>query len=467
MIYDVITYNGEADLLEIRLNLLKDYVDQFIIVESRYTFSGKVKPLYFLRETDRYKNFPIKFFQINEWDDELRELAKSSPNTKGMGSYHWEREFFQKESIKKALVHLQDDDIVFIGDCDEIWDPSALTLKGVQKLKLRVYSYYLNNRSDEEFWGPIVGKYKNIKNEVLNHLRTKAQKTKEYHGWHFTNMGGLEQVRRKLNDSYTAESYNTPEIQNKLEERFGKSDYIGRNFTFTIDDSELPMIDRVKYSHLFRQPLVSIVIPLYNYGRYLGETIQSALNQTYKNIEIICVDDCSSDDSVEVASKYPVRVIKHEKNKGLAETRNTGIRAARGEYILPLDSDDWLHKDFIKYTLALNTDIASTGQRQFGEKNFVYIPMLAPTFEDFKRGNQINCCSLYKKEVWEKVGGYKSGKIFEDWYFWLEATYAGFKVKTVQYPLFFYRIHKGSMLDKIKRDHREIGREMIAEIEKR
>lgn len=280
-------------------------------------------------------------------------------------------------------------------------------------------------------------------------------------------MGGADQIKRKL-ESYGHQEFNNDGIKSDLENKIKENrDFIGRGFTFWRDESDLPQTlldNRAEYAKLFNDPLVSIIIPMYNYGKYLGETIQSALNQTYKNFEIICVDDCSSDNSIEVASKYPVKIIRHEINKGLAETRNTGIKAAKGEYILPLDSDDWIHKDFLKYTLALNTDIASTGQRQFGDQNNVYIPIPEPTFEDFKRGNQINCCSLYKKKVWETVGGYESHKVFEDWHFWLKATHAGFKVKVVQYPLFFYRIHEGSMLDKIGPEHKEIGKKIIKDL---
>jgi hypothetical protein len=288
-------------------------------------------------------------------------------------------------------------------------------------------------------------------------------------GWHFTNLGGAETIKKKL-ESYGHQEFNTQDIKDKIQERMDRNeDFIGRKTQMWIEEDGLPQYlldNKQQWIQLFKQPLVSIIIPMYNYGQYLGETIQSALNQTYKNIEIICVDDCSTDNSIEVASKYPVKIIRHEVNKGLAETRNTGIRVAKGEYILPLDSDDWIHKDFLKYTLMVGADIVSTGQRQFGDQNDVYIPKMEPSYEDFKRGNQINCCSLYKKKVWETVGGYDH-KTLEDWWFWLKATKAGFKVKVVQYPLFFYRIHDGSMLQKIQQDHKEIGKLMVKELENR
>lgn len=254
MVVDVFTFNGEYDLLEIRLNILGDYVDQFIIVEAPTTFSGKQKPLYYELQKERYKQWhnKIKYFVIDEnYTEEEIKQAEESPNT--IGASHWRREFLQKESIKKALTHLQDDDIVFIGDVDEIWMPGCSYVGEPQKLKLDVYSYYLNNHSSEDFWGTILAKYKDIKDVCLNHLRTNAIKSISLFGWHFTSMGGLEEVRRKLSDSYTEESYWNKEVQDNLEERHGKKDFLGRNFTYTIDESDWHQYlkdNREKYIHL-------------------------------------------------------------------------------------------------------------------------------------------------------------------------------------------------------------------------
>ena len=262
-IYDIFTYNGEADILEIRLNILKDTVDQFIIVEAPTTFSGLKKPLYFEEQKERFAPFlnKIKYFIIDDYpnDKELCELADSSSNVPQNGPEHWKREFYQKESIKKALTHLKDDDICFIGDADEIWNPKVLidyTKNDIFKLRQVVYSYFLNNRSNEPWAGTLVTKYKNIKNNCLNHLRTKSKYVYISNGgWHFTNIGGIEEIRRKLKDSYTAESYNTNDVQTKLEKRFGKKDYMGRKFRFKITESNLPeyiVKNKEKYKNLFK-----------------------------------------------------------------------------------------------------------------------------------------------------------------------------------------------------------------------
>lgn len=94
-------------------------------------------------------------------------------------------------------------------------------------------------------------------------------------------------------------------------------------------------------------PFFSIIIPVYNTSKTLRRTLASVLNQTYTNIEVVIVDDCSTDNSYEILKAYEVRdkrikLFHHEKNSGLLVTRLTGMRQAKGQYILFLDSDDWL-----------------------------------------------------------------------------------------------------------------------------
>lgn len=258
MIYDVMTYNGERDILRLHLGILNDYVDRFIICEAKTTFTGHPKKLYFFEEMRYFKKYwsKIQYHIIDErYSNEEIQQAHNSPNT--LGASHWKTEFLQKESIKKALKssNIQDNDTVFIGDVDEIINPHAILMSNHPiKAKLDVYAYYLNNRSSEQFWGTLIANYKDIKNECLNHLRTGTKGTVESLGWHFTSMGGLKEVQRKLNDSYTAESYNTTEVQKNLPQRLKeRKDYIGRDFTFTLDESSWPSFlkeNKQKFLHL-------------------------------------------------------------------------------------------------------------------------------------------------------------------------------------------------------------------------
>jgi beta-1,4-mannosyl-glycoprotein beta-1,4-N-acetylglucosaminyltransferase len=255
--HDVMLYNGERDVLKIHLSILSPYVDKFIICESNQTFTGHQKPLYFFRDQRYFKKFwpQIEYYVINDWEDEtIWDMARKSPNTKG--AEHWKREFYIKESIHKSLKGIQDTDTVFIGDVDEIINPEAVYESLTPtKAKLDVYAYYLNNRSSEQFWGTLIAEYKDIKGQCLNHLRTNTDfRSETLLGWHFTSQGGIKEVQRKLNDSYTTESYNTPEVQQLLAQRHQKGvDYLGRDFTFTRDESNWPQYlkeNKGKYSHL-------------------------------------------------------------------------------------------------------------------------------------------------------------------------------------------------------------------------
>ena len=265
MIFDIITYNGEEELFEIRYNVLKDYVDEFRVVEFDKTFSGKPKESIFNQNWPKVKHY---FITEDVWS-KYREVAKQSPNTEyGKGAEHWVREFCQKESIKDCLTGLGNLDVMFIGDCDEIWNPeyvNSLKYKYYgfpKKLKLGVYSYWLNNKSSEQFWGTIVARYigdvkdKDGRENCLNHLRVGAPRSSEEFGWHFTSIGSPGILRKKLTDSYTEESYATKSILDNLEQNINNNkDFLGRDFTYQVDESEWPQYlknNREKYKYLLK-----------------------------------------------------------------------------------------------------------------------------------------------------------------------------------------------------------------------
>jgi len=259
-VIDIFTFNGEYDILEIRLNILGDYVDQFIIIEAPTTFSGLPKPLYYEQGKERYKRWEhkIKYFVIDEnFDEGILALADGSPTVPRGGASHWKREFCQKESIKKALEHLDDYDLCYVSDVDEIWNPKWTSQAGglVIRLEQLVYTYYLNNRSSEPWTGTIVTRYNVIKNECLNYLRSVVAGTRGQNGgWHFTSMA--PEMRRKLLDSYTNETYANDWVMNNLEENIkNNKDFLGRGFTYNIDESEWPQYlkdNKEKYVRLLR-----------------------------------------------------------------------------------------------------------------------------------------------------------------------------------------------------------------------
>ena len=262
MVIDVTTFNGEEELFEIRYHILKDFVDEFRVVEFDQTFSGKPKEFTFTAIKEKYPK--VKYCPIDEtvWS-KYKDLAISSPNTEyGKGAEHLVREFCQKESIKDCLTDLNVEDVLFIGDCDEIWNPKHKYVRLPLKLQLQVYSYYLDNRSNEQFWGTLVVQYKDIKDQCLNHLRSDTKhRTEKYPsgivlGWHFTSMGGAENVKKKLTDSYTSDSYASPQVISNLESNINANkDFLARDFNYTKDISEWPPYlkdNRLKYLHLLK-----------------------------------------------------------------------------------------------------------------------------------------------------------------------------------------------------------------------
>ena len=102
---------------------------------------------------------------------------------------------------------------------------------------------------------------------------------------------------------------------------------------------------------------VSIIIPIYNVEQYLARCLDSVINQTHKEMDIICVNDCSPDNSSHILEKYAkkdarIKIVNREKNGGLSAARNSGMDVACGEYMFFLDSDDWIDPDYIESCLA-------------------------------------------------------------------------------------------------------------------
>ncbi len=203
-------------------------------------------------------------------------------------------------------------------------------------------------------------------------------------------------------------------------------------------------------------PLVSVVIPCYKQAHFLGEALDSVRAQTYPNIECIVVDDGSPDDTAAVVERYiadhpsiALRLVC-KANGGLSDARNAGIANARGDYILPLDSDDRLHPDMVKQTLSAleqsGADIAYTDIQHFGERSDTWqtgpLTLVAELAD-----NRIPYCSLYRRAVFDKVGGYSADlNSYEDWDFWIGALEKGFRGVKVPGAYFHYRKSPCSML---------------------
>jgi glycosyltransferase involved in cell wall biosynthesis len=214
--------------------------------------------------------------------------------------------------------------------------------------------------------------------------------------------------------------------------------------------------------------LVTIVIPCFNLGKYLREAIDSVHAQTYKNWEIIVVDDGSTDLETKAIinnlAKHTVKTyVLKQNNVGLSQTRNNGIAMAKGEYVVCLDADDKLEPSYLEKCLNVfdgtkndKIVIVSTWLQEFGQRHDIWKPVDFSVV-DMLSTNRLHAASMFKRELWEEVGGYKPemNKGYEDWEFWLSAVEHGYEWQVIPEPLFNYRIREGSMLSGSKKTHDE------------
>ncbi|MEG4851629.1 glycosyltransferase [Microcoleus sp. B5-D4] len=191
-------------------------------------------------------------------------------------------------------------------------------------------------------------------------------------------------------------------------------------------------VQKVAAPHLEDRPLISVIIPCYNQSHFLSQAVTSVINQTYKNWEIIIVNDGSLDSTSTVAKnaiaanpQHQIRLIE-QTNQGISMARNTGISAANGEYILPLDADDILAPNalicLLEICLKSKVPCIAFGSYQlFGTENRTVPSYDLYSPKNIKQSNMICTSSLYHKSVWNLVNGYKAEmkEGYEDWEFWV------------------------------------------------
>ena len=200
---------------------------------------------------------------------------------------------------------------------------------------------------------------------------------------------------------------------------------------------------------------VSIIIPCYNQGKFIDEAVDSVLAQSYKEFEIIIVNDGSTDELTSTVlrtyNKDKTRVI-HTENQGLAAARNNGIKEAKGDYILPLDADDTIGLTYLEQAVYLLDNRSDLGivycrAQLFGA---VETEWLLPRYslEEILIDNVIFCSAMFRKSDWESVGGYDPGMIYgwEDYEFWLSLIELGREVYQIPEILFSYRVTSDSMV---------------------
>ena len=201
------------------------------------------------------------------------------------------------------------------------------------------------------------------------------------------------------------------------------------------------------------RPLVSVVIPCFNYGQYVEEAIDSVLNQTFQDFEIIVVDGGSTDKTtittLKSLEKQKTKIYYREGRHLVGDNRNFGIGKANGKYICCLDADDKIKSTYLEKALFLlekyHYDIVSTSVQCFGHSNLVWHTIAHPTLKELVRANHISTVAVFSKRIWEKANGYHDygiGKdyVSEDWDLWVRMMALGARVINISEPLMLYRV---------------------------
>ena len=204
--------------------------------------------------------------------------------------------------------------------------------------------------------------------------------------------------------------------------------------------------------------LISIIIPCYNDAQYIEQSVNSALNQTYSNKEVIVVDDGSNDETKAILRKLEPKLTKliTQANQGQSTARNAGIKEAKGAYILVLDSDDYFETSFCEKAVPVfksrkDVKLISSFVNKLNEGKLIDVfKSNGGDIRQFLSNNQATGSCMFLKSDFEKINGYdelmKRG--FEDWEFYIRLLKDGGSAYVIPEPLFNYRLRNDSTTSK-------------------
>jgi glycosyltransferase involved in cell wall biosynthesis len=201
--------------------------------------------------------------------------------------------------------------------------------------------------------------------------------------------------------------------------------------------------------------LVSVVLPTFNQADYLLAAIDSILSQTYKNFELIIVNDGSTDGTaklLETYAKIPSVKVINQDNQRLPRALNTGFASANGQYLTWTSSDNLLHPEMLQILvteLGADSEIGLVYADRFliDEKGVNLGEFCLSDYDPYLllHVNFVHCCFLYRRECQDKIGFYDPSFIYaEDWEYWIRMSQY-YKMKHIPKPLYYYRVHKKSM----------------------
>ena len=207
-------------------------------------------------------------------------------------------------------------------------------------------------------------------------------------------------------------------------------------------------------------PLITAIVTVFNYARFVSEALDDLRDQTFNPIELVVVDDCSTDHSAILIREWMVansdrfklcRLVRHRTNQGLAQARNTAFLLASGKYVFVLDADNRLYPRAIaRLTEAVERSGTAGAYSQlefFGEERSIGHADVWDR-EHFRIGNYVDAMALIAKSAWQKVGGYSYMDVvgWEDFDFWCKLEEVGLRCTFVPEILCRYRVHSNSMV---------------------
>lgn len=209
-------------------------------------------------------------------------------------------------------------------------------------------------------------------------------------------------------------------------------------------------------------PVVSIIIPTFNYGRYISDAIESALKQTYPDIEVIVVDDGSTDNTQQIVKSYPVKYY-YQKNQGKAAALNKGVKLSKGDFFLCLDADDKISSEYVSKAVAIMiknpmVGFVVVGSRVWDEEagiEDIWIPHKIFSKYGLIGGWEGNVGpSLIRRKAFDSLDmGYDTRLPFHwDLEICFRLLQKGWKMAVIPEPLHWYRLHKGSVNSEFRKD---------------
>lgn len=389
-VWDCFTFFNELDLLEIRLNVLKDVVDRFVLVEATRTHTGKDKPLWYEQNRKRFAAFADRIVHVvvEDLSEEVDPKA-------------WTQENLQRNRISEGLVGAEPDDIVMVSDLDEIPNPERV-IEAARRIAQddamlaldQTMFYYYVNYIDQGFptWrmGTKVQSYRKFLHG-LDHVDvpygrfnvkalnrgTTANKIRIWEGaerladggWHFSYLGGTEAILKKLkcfaHIEFSTAEYADPELVKRRvaagEDLFRRP---GHSYRVVPVDDTFPTYlreNRERYAALFlpdppagsasaariQYGLVTTIITAHNHERFIAAAIESAVAQRGRYAhEILVSDDASTDGTRDVirqyASRYPglIRDVSSDTNLGISGNLRKCFALAQGDFVAILEGDD-------------------------------------------------------------------------------------------------------------------------------